>query len=46
MVEHILSVVTAFAERLLVFVTGRKVADGRTAEVLRLEEVEAAYLGE
>jgi branched-chain amino acid transport system ATP-binding protein len=46
MIEHIMRAVTAFAERLLVFVAGRKVADGPTAEVLRLKEVEAAYLGE
>jgi len=46
MIEHIMRAVTAFAERLLVFVAGRKVADGPTAEVLRLKEVETAYLGE
>jgi branched-chain amino acid transport system ATP-binding protein len=46
MIEHIMRAVTAFAERLLVFVAGRKIADGPTAEVLRLKEVEAAYLGE
>jgi branched-chain amino acid transport system ATP-binding protein len=46
MIEHIMRAVTAFAERLLVFVAGRKIADGPTAEVLRLKEVEAAYFGE
>ena len=46
MIEHIMRAVTAFAERLVVFVAGRKVADGPTAEVLRLKEVEAAYFGE
>jgi branched-chain amino acid transport system ATP-binding protein len=46
MIEHIMRAVTAFAERLLVFVAGRKVTDGPTAAVLRLKEVEAAYLGE
>jgi branched-chain amino acid transport system ATP-binding protein len=46
MIEHIMRAVTAFAERLVVFVAGRKVADGPTAEVLRLKEVETAYLGE
>jgi len=46
MIEHIMRAVTAFAERLAVFVAGRKIADGPTAEVLRLKEVEAAYLGE
>ena len=29
--------VAAFAERLVVFVAGRKIADGPTSEVLRLE---------
>jgi branched-chain amino acid transport system ATP-binding protein len=46
MIEHIMRAVAAFAERLLVFVAGRKIADGPTARVLRLKEVEAAYLGE
>jgi branched-chain amino acid transport system ATP-binding protein len=46
MIEHIMRAVTAFAERLVVFVAGRKIADGPTAEVLRLKEVEAAYFGE
>jgi branched-chain amino acid transport system ATP-binding protein len=46
MIEHIMRAVTTFAERLVVFVSGRKAADGPTAEVLRLKQVEAAYLGE
>ena len=46
MIEHIMRAVTAFAERLVVFVAGRKIADGPTPEVLRLKQVEAAYLGE
>jgi branched-chain amino acid transport system ATP-binding protein len=46
MIEHIMRAVTAFAERLVVFVAGRKLAEGPTAEVLRMREVEAAYLGE
>jgi len=46
MIEHIMRAVTAFAERLVVFVAGRKIADGPTAEVLRMKDVEAAYLGE
>jgi branched-chain amino acid transport system ATP-binding protein len=46
MIEHIMRAVTAFAQRLVVFVAGRKVADGPPAEVLRLKNVEAAYLGE
>jgi branched-chain amino acid transport system ATP-binding protein len=46
MIEHVMRAVTSFAERLLVFVAGRKIADGPTALVLRLKEVETAYLGE
>lgn len=46
MIEHIMRAVTAFAERLVVFVAGRAIADGPTAEVLRRKDVEAAYLGE
>jgi len=46
MIEHVMRAVTAFAARLVVFVAGRKIADGPTPEVLRMREVEAAYLGE
>jgi branched-chain amino acid transport system ATP-binding protein len=45
MIEHIMRAVTAFAERLIVFVAGRKIADGLPREVLALQEVEDAYLG-
>jgi branched-chain amino acid transport system ATP-binding protein len=45
MIEHIMRAVTAFAERLIVFVAGRKIADGPPREVLALSEVEDAYLG-
>ena len=38
--------VAAFAERLVVFVAGRKIADGPTPDVLRMKAVEVAYLGE
>jgi branched-chain amino acid transport system ATP-binding protein len=46
MIEHIMRAVATFAERLIVFVAGRKIADGPTPEVLRMKDVEAAYLGE
>ena len=46
MIEHVMRAVTAFADRLVVFVAGRKIADGPTPEVLRMKDVEAAYLGE
>ena len=45
MIEHIMRAVTAFSERLVVFVAGRKIADGPPREVLALQEVEDAYLG-
>lgn len=45
MIEHVMRAVTAFSERLVVFVAGRKVADGEPGAVLRTAEVEAAYLG-
>ncbi len=45
MIEHIMRAVTAFSERLVVFVAGRKIADGIPRDVLALEEVEGAYLG-
>jgi branched-chain amino acid transport system ATP-binding protein len=45
MIEHIMRAVTEFAERLVVFVAGRKIADGTPREVLALREVEDAYLG-
>ncbi len=46
MIEHIMRAVATFAERLVVFVAGRKLADGPTSEVLHMKDVEAAYLGE
>ncbi len=45
MIEHIMRAVTEFSERLVVFVAGRKIADGPPREVLALQEVEDAYLG-
>jgi len=45
MIEHIMRAVTAFSERLVVFVAGAKIADGEPREVLASEAVERAYLG-
>jgi branched-chain amino acid transport system ATP-binding protein len=45
MIEHIMRAVTEFSERMVVFVAGRKIADGPPREVLALQEVEDAYLG-
>jgi branched-chain amino acid transport system ATP-binding protein len=46
LIEHIMRAVMAFSQRLVCFVAGNKIADGPPAEVIRLPEVERAYLGE
>lgn len=46
MIEHIIKAVTKFSQRIVVLVAGQKVADGIPQDVLRLPEVERAYLGE
>jgi branched-chain amino acid transport system ATP-binding protein len=38
--------VMAFSQRVVVIVAGRKIADGEPDEVIRMDEVERAYLGE
>ena len=45
LIEHIMSAVMSFSRRLVVLVSGRKIADGRPEEVMRDPEVERAYLG-
>jgi branched-chain amino acid transport system ATP-binding protein len=45
MIEHIMRAVTEFAERLVVLVAGRVIAEGEPREVLALPAVEDAYLG-
>jgi branched-chain amino acid transport system ATP-binding protein len=45
MIEHVMRAVTQFSERLVVFVAGRKIADGAPRAVLAMPEVEEAYLG-
>ena len=45
MIEHVMRAVTQFSQRLVVFVSGRKVADGEPRAVLAMPEVEEAYLG-
>jgi branched-chain amino acid transport system ATP-binding protein len=46
MIEHIMRAVMSFSQRLVVLVSGRKIADGVPSEVIRAPEVERAYLGQ
>jgi branched-chain amino acid transport system ATP-binding protein len=45
LIEHIMRAVMSFSRRLVVLVSGRKIADGPPEEVIRDPEVERAYLG-
>jgi branched-chain amino acid transport system ATP-binding protein len=45
LIEHIMSAVMSFSRRLVVLVSGRKIADGPPEAVMRDPEVERAYLG-
>jgi branched-chain amino acid transport system ATP-binding protein len=46
MIEHIMRAVMAFSQRLVVLVTGKKIADGAPQEVVGHPEVIGAYLGQ
>jgi branched-chain amino acid transport system ATP-binding protein len=46
MIEHIMRAVMAFSQRLVVLVTGKKIADGNPQEVVSHPEVIGAYLGQ
>jgi branched-chain amino acid transport system ATP-binding protein len=46
LIEHIMRAVMSFSQRLVVLVSGRKIADGRPEEAIRDPQVERAYLGE
>jgi branched-chain amino acid transport system ATP-binding protein len=46
LIEHIMRAVMSFSQRLVVLVSGKKIADGPPEEVIRDSEVERAYLGQ
>jgi branched-chain amino acid transport system ATP-binding protein len=46
MIEHIMRAVMSFSQRLIVLVSGRKIADGDPNQVMRDPDVEKAYLGQ
>jgi branched-chain amino acid transport system ATP-binding protein len=46
LIEHIMSAVMSFSQRLIVLVSGRKIADGLPDRVMRDPDVERAYLGQ
>jgi branched-chain amino acid transport system ATP-binding protein len=45
LIEHIMRAVMSFSRRIVVLVSGRKIADGKPDDVMRDPEVEKAYLG-
>ena len=46
MIEHIMRAVMSFSQRLVVLVSGKKIADGKPEEVIKDQEVVRAYLGQ
>jgi branched-chain amino acid transport system ATP-binding protein len=46
LIEHIMRAVMRFSQRLVVLVSGKKIADGPPDDVIRDHEVERAYLGQ
>jgi branched-chain amino acid transport system ATP-binding protein len=46
LIEHIMRAVMNFSQRLIVLVSGKKIADGAPETVIRDPEVERAYLGQ
>ena len=46
LIEHIMSAVMKFSQRLAVLVSGKKIADGKPDDVIKEREVIGAYLGQ
>ena len=46
MIEHIMRAVMRFSQRLVVLVSGKKIADGKPDDVIKEKEVIGAYLGQ
>jgi branched-chain amino acid transport system ATP-binding protein len=45
LIEHIMRAVMSFSQRLVVLVSGKKIADGKPDDVIKDKEVVGAYLG-
>ena len=45
MIEHIMRAVMTFSQRLVVLVSGKKIADGKPEDVINNQEVVGAYIG-
>ena len=46
LIEHIMRAVMSFSQRIAVLVSGRKIADGKPADIVNNTEVVSAYLGQ